>query len=88
MANVTLSWTPNPVNQLVEKYIVYSNLVGQPQAVAGETPIPEFTFVDLPAGQYQFQVSAVNLAGEGFKSASVSSPSLPSAPAGLVLTVD
>ena len=85
--DVTLNWDVNPTEQLVTSYKVHMNVNGGMTMEAVEVLGTSHTLVDLVPGVYNFFVQAVNLAGAGALSDAAVTPSLPSAPLDLVLTI-
>ncbi|MHC4154404.1 MAG: hypothetical protein ACYST6_05720 [Planctomycetota bacterium] len=88
MANIRLTWSPNPVDQLVEVYKVFEQVDGGAYTLVGEVAEPTILREDLAPGAYAWQVSAVNVAGEGPKSQTVGGPAVPTAPSGLTASVE
>ncbi|MHC4332185.1 MAG: fibronectin type III domain-containing protein [Planctomycetota bacterium] len=88
MTQMTLSWTAAPAEFFVTKYKVYGTLDGGMQQVIGETGDTTYLLENLDPGNWVFNVSAVNLAGEGPQSDPVSGPALPPKTDGLTLTVE
>jgi predicted phage tail protein len=82
-----LTWQAVPVQFYVTGYKVKGMLNGGMQQTLGETAETTFTLANLATGNWQFNVSAVNMAGEGPQSAAVQGPVIPPAPGGLTLTV-
>jgi hypothetical protein len=79
---IQLSWDANPDAELVSEYKVYQSFNGGPFELLATVAAPD-TFLDIvdpPTGQYNWRVSAVNLAGEGSQSATIEGPQLPSIP--------
>lgn len=87
MASIKLSWTPNPVSELVSEYHVFQGLNGGGLGLVAVVTTPEITFVDLPFGNYRWAVKAANVAGISEFSVEVSGPAVPSAPTGLTVEV-
>lgn len=79
---IQLSWDANPAAELVGEYKVYQSFNGGPFELLATVAAPDTTLdiVDPATGQYNWRVSAVNLAGEGSQSSTVTGPSLPSIP--------
>jgi predicted phage tail protein len=57
------------------------------QQLLGETDQTTYMLEDLPVGSWRFQVSAVNMAGEGPQSAIVQGPAVPAPPTNVALVV-
>lgn len=71
----------------VTKYSVYQSKDGAPQELVAEVQESFADLVITETGSYNWQVSASNLAGEGPKSSAVFSPTLPTPPANLEVTI-
>lgn len=84
---ITLDWSDNAPEELVSYYNVYVTVNGGMQTKIGETDISRFDVVDPEPGSYVFNVSAVNIAGEGPQSDPVVGPGVPSKPLGVSITV-
>jgi hypothetical protein len=74
---ISLDWDDNAPAELVDHYNVYQTVDGGMQTKIGETTISSFDVVDPAPGNYVFNVSAVNLAGEGPQSDNVLGPAAP-----------
>lgn len=73
---VTLSWKPNPVEELVDGYKVFLNGV-----VMDNMPVPDTTLVVPGENQECYEIAAVNTIGlESPRSGEVCVPPPPSAP--------
>lgn len=84
---LTLTWSANPPGEQIAHYNVYQTVNGGMQTKIGETVDPTFSITDPAPGNYSFNVSATNLAGEGPQSDPVAGPAIPSKPMGLAVTV-
>lgn len=85
---VTLSWDPNPAEELVSGYNVYESFNGGGFILRETVTEPTLDIVDPPSGLYNWKVSAVNIAGEGNQSAAVAGPQLPSVPTNITVEVN
>lgn len=85
---ITLQWDDNPAEQLVGSYNVYQTVDGGMQTLVGSTEVSEFVLEDPAPGNYVFNVSAVNLAGEGPQSAPAVGPSVPGAPTNVTISIN
>jgi hypothetical protein len=85
MTTLRVDWAAAPAGQMVTSYNVYMTYNG----TASVANVPTNTYsIDNPStGSYAFQVSALNLAGEGGKSNVAFGPTVPSAPNTPVITV-
>jgi predicted phage tail protein len=63
MPQIELKWNKMAAEEAVFQYNVYQN-----DAIVSSPATPELTIADIPAGTYKFEVSAVNILGEGPKS--------------------
>jgi len=84
---ITLDWDDNAPAELVDHYNVYQTLNGGMQTKIGEAVTSTFDVIDPEPGNYQFTVSAVNLAGEGPQSTPVLGPSVPSKVLGVTISI-
>lgn len=82
MATYRLSWPANPVEEQVVEYVIYQMKDGNPFSELARVPVTQtqFDIVNPSPGLYVWKVAAVNLAGEGSQSPTVSSPEVPSPP--------
>lgn len=81
-----LAWNPNPANENVTSYKVYEHVGSSFNLIA--TVAPPVTTYSLGGvnGQHLYAVSAVNVAGEGPRSADVTFPATPTSVTGLTIT--
>ena len=87
MANVRLSWNPNPSNQLVHSYRVWEQVDGGFWNVIATVTDP--TYVYSPTGGVRkWRVQALNFVGESGFSAELSGPQVPTPPDGLTLAIE
>lgn len=81
MAQITISWDPNPAEEQVTGYKVYVDALP-----AVDVAAPTLT-TELEPGAHTIQISAVNLWGEGPKSDPVQTPVAPTKPGHIVISV-
>jgi len=78
IADITLSWNPNPAQEFVTRYLVYqaklpsTNFV--PVVTATGTNVAKVRVTSV--GTYQFRVTAINGVGESGQSATVQVPDI------------
>jgi len=79
LADINLSWQPNPASEFVTKYVVYQAKAPSTNFVAVVTATgTNFARVRVTSpGTYQFRVSAVNGVGESDLSQGVQVPNIP-----------
>lgn len=87
MTQMILNWNAAPAEYFVTSYKVYGTLNGGMQTLLGETDQTTYVLENLDPGSWVFNVSAVNLAGEGPQSASVSGPAVPPQVDGLTIDI-
>jgi len=87
MLKLTLSWAAVDPAFYVTNYRVWGTLGPGMQQLLGETDQTTFVLEGLATGVWRFQVSAVNMAGEGPQSAIVNGPAVPAPPTGVVLSI-
>ena len=63
MPQLELRWNLSAAEEAIFQYNVYQN-----DKIVSSPAKPELTIEDIPAGAYKFEVSAVNILGEGPKS--------------------
>jgi hypothetical protein len=63
MSQLELRWNPSAAEEAVFQYNIYQN-----EEIVSSPAKPELMIADIPAGAYKFEVSAVNILGEGPKS--------------------
>jgi len=81
--SVKVTWNPNAPEEGVTGYNVY-----QDGALAGNSTTTDFTVQNVTPGIHKYEVAAVNLWGEGPKSDPVSTPAIPSKPAGVQIAIN
>jgi hypothetical protein len=81
MPQLELKWNSSAAEEAVFQYNVYQN-----DAIIASPAIPELTIADIPAGAYKFEVTAINILGEGPKSDAVT-VTVPAASPGKVIGV-
>ena len=90
---VELSWTAEAA---AEDYVVFRDIATGPGAIAGTTVATSYTFTNLSAGLYRFEVASRNTAGTGPRSGSITvevtevtaPPSTPDSVTGLAVVGD
>lgn len=87
MANIRISWTPNPENQLVSAYRVFESVDGGSFDLVATVTEPTVVR-NVSGGVRKWKVQAVNFVGDSPLSESVDGPGLPTAPTGLILAVE
>lgn len=87
MANVRLSWNPNPVNQLVHSYRVWEQVDNGFWNVIATVAEPTVV-VAASGGVRKYKVQAQNFVGDSPESEVLTGPGVPTAPDGLTLTVE
>ena len=83
MADVNLTWNPNPAEEQIEKYRVF-----QDGELVGEPTEPQFTIPNAPEGEHEYQVSAVGLWGESDRSEPLRTPPAASVPGGISIQIN
>ena len=86
--SVSLSWNSNPAEEYISGYEVKGTKNGGMQQSLLITESTSCVLENLEAGVWSFQVRALNLAGVGPLSDAVSTPSLPTYPESISLTVE
>jgi hypothetical protein len=87
MTSTTVSWNPAPVDEQVTSYNVFQSVNGASFTFLVNVTDSEVVLDDLPAGVYQWRVTALNLAGESPQSVAVDGPQIPATPDGLSVEV-
>lgn len=87
MANVRLSWNPNPANQLVHAYRVWEEVDGAGFNVVATVSEPTVV-IAANGGVRKYRVQALNFVGESPQSETLTGPGVPTAPDGLTLVVE
>lgn len=62
VTTLTLYWNPSPT-KTVTRYKVSGSRDNGPVSLLGESPVTQFEWDDIPAGEYYFEVSAVDVNG-------------------------
>ncbi len=90
VADITLSWQPNPPEQFITKYLVYQAKLPSTNFVAVVTAAGTTNSCRVrvtSAGTYQFKITAVNGAGESGFSALAQYPTVaPTVPTNVIVT--
>lgn len=87
MANIRLSWNPNPANQLVHAYRVFESVDGGGFNVIATVSEPTVV-IAASGGVRKWKVQALNFVGESPLSAELEGPGVPTAPDGLSIVVE
>lgn len=87
MANLRLSWNPNPESQLVHSYRVWEQVDSGFWNVVATVSVPTVQIV-ANGGVRKYKVQALNFVGESPESEVLSGPGVPTAPDGLTLVVE